>query len=155
MSDPRDARARDARATNIKMRRALDREQRSSTCNRLGYSKQRPRAVAKYSLEYFESVEGTHSERQMIRLALAQALPQPKPAGPGGSCPHGYSSPGSFFVPREGAQDAIPCPERDLPARMGALKQLLPAPRKSALICCLRAARRPVRQSESTLSGPC
>ena len=41
-------------------------------------------------------------------LALAQPLPQPKPAGPGGSCPHGYTSSGSFCVPREGAQDAIP-----------------------------------------------
>jgi hypothetical protein len=43
-------------------------------------------------------------------LALAQPLPQPKPAGPGGSCPHGYTSSGSFCVPREGAQDAIPKP---------------------------------------------
>jgi hypothetical protein len=43
-------------------------------------------------------------------LALAQALPQPKPAGPGGSCPHGYTSSGSFCAPREGAQDAIPLP---------------------------------------------
>jgi hypothetical protein len=41
-------------------------------------------------------------------LALAQALP--KPTGPGGSCPHGYTSTGSFCVPREGAQDAIPLP---------------------------------------------
>jgi hypothetical protein len=41
-------------------------------------------------------------------LALAQSLPQPKPAGPGGSCPYGYTSSGSFCVPREGAQDAIP-----------------------------------------------
>ena len=35
-------------------------------------------------------------------LALAQPLPQPKPPG-GGSCPHGYTSSGSFCVPREGA----------------------------------------------------
>jgi hypothetical protein len=35
-------------------------------------------------------------------LALAQPLPQPKPMGPGGSCP--------FCVPRKGAQDAIPLP---------------------------------------------
>ena len=41
-------------------------------------------------------------------LTLAQSLPQPKPAGPGGSCPYGYTSSGSFCVPREGAQDAIP-----------------------------------------------
>jgi hypothetical protein len=43
-------------------------------------------------------------------LALAQPLPQPKPPGPGGSCPHGYTSSGSFWVPRQGAQDAIPLP---------------------------------------------
>jgi hypothetical protein len=40
-------------------------------------------------------------------LGLAQPLRQPKPAGSGGSCPHGYMSSGSFCVPREGAQDAI------------------------------------------------
>jgi hypothetical protein len=43
-------------------------------------------------------------------VALGQALAQPKPAGPGGSSPHGYTSSGSFCVPREGAQDAIPLP---------------------------------------------
>jgi hypothetical protein len=43
-------------------------------------------------------------------LALAQPLPQPKPGGPGGSCPHGYAASGSFCVPRAGAQDAIPLP---------------------------------------------
>ena len=43
-------------------------------------------------------------------LALAQPLPQPKPLGPGGSCPHGYTSSRSFCVPRQGAQDAIPLP---------------------------------------------
>jgi hypothetical protein len=43
-------------------------------------------------------------------LMLAQPLPQPKPAEPGGSCPHGYTSSGSFCVPRAGAQDAIPLP---------------------------------------------
>jgi type II secretory pathway component GspD/PulD (secretin) len=31
-------------------------------------------------------------------LALAQPLPQPKPVGPAGSCPHGYTSSGSFCV---------------------------------------------------------
>ena len=31
-------------------------------------------------------------------LALAQPLPQPEPVGPGGSCPHGYSSSGSCGV---------------------------------------------------------
>jgi hypothetical protein len=42
-------------------------------------------------------------------LALAQQ-PVPKPPGPSGSCPHGYSSSGSFCVPRTGAQDAMPLP---------------------------------------------
>jgi hypothetical protein len=41
-------------------------------------------------------------------LALAQ--PQPKPVGPGGSCPHGYTASGSFCVPSQGAQDAIALP---------------------------------------------
>ena len=40
-------------------------------------------------------------------LALAQPLPVPKPVGPGGSCPHGYFSSGSFCVPSQGAPDAI------------------------------------------------
>jgi type II secretory pathway component GspD/PulD (secretin) len=31
-------------------------------------------------------------------LAFAQLLPQSKPTGPGGSCPHGYPSSGSFCV---------------------------------------------------------
>jgi hypothetical protein len=42
--------------------------------------------------------------------ALAEPLPVPKPGGPGGSCPHGYTSSGSFCVPSQGAQDAIPKP---------------------------------------------
>ena len=41
-------------------------------------------------------------------LALAEPLPQPKPSGPGGSCPHGWISSGSYCVPSQGAQDAIP-----------------------------------------------
>ena len=43
-------------------------------------------------------------------LALAQPLPLPKPLGPGGSCPHGWLSSGSYCVPSQGAQDAIPKP---------------------------------------------
>ncbi len=31
-------------------------------------------------------------------LALAQQLAEPKPVGPGGSCPHGYTSSDSFCV---------------------------------------------------------
>jgi hypothetical protein len=42
--------------------------------------------------------------------AGAEPLPQPRPAGPGGSCPHGYTSSGSFCVPSQGAQDAVPKP---------------------------------------------
>jgi hypothetical protein len=39
--------------------------------------------------------------------ALAEPLPVPKPSGPGGSCPHGYFTSGSYCVPSQGAQDAI------------------------------------------------
>ncbi len=42
-------------------------------------------------------------------LALAQPLPQPQPVGPGGSCPHGYTSSGSFC---EGA-GATAAPNRE------------------------------------------
>ena len=43
--------------------------------------------------------------------AHAEPMPVPKPTGPGGSCPHGYTSSGSFCVPSAGAQDAIAKPE--------------------------------------------
>jgi hypothetical protein len=42
--------------------------------------------------------------------ARAGPLPLPKPPGPGGSCPHGYLSSGSYCVPSQGAQDAVPKP---------------------------------------------
>ena len=42
--------------------------------------------------------------------ARGEPLPVPKPPGPGGSCPHGYTSSGSFCVPSQGAQDAIAKP---------------------------------------------
>lgn len=42
--------------------------------------------------------------------ASAEPLPVPKPVGPGGSCPYGYFTSGSFCVPSQGAQDAIPKP---------------------------------------------
>jgi hypothetical protein len=42
--------------------------------------------------------------------AVAEPLPQPKPPGRGGSCPHGYTSSGSYCVPSQGAQDAVPKP---------------------------------------------
>jgi len=43
-------------------------------------------------------------------LALAQPLPVLKPVGPGGSCPFGYTTSGSYCMPRQGAQDAIAKP---------------------------------------------
>jgi hypothetical protein len=45
-----------------------------------------------------------------VMHAHADPLPQPKPPGLGGSCPHGYNSSGSFCVPGQNAQDAIPLP---------------------------------------------
>jgi hypothetical protein len=42
--------------------------------------------------------------------ALAEPLPIAKPSGPGGSCPHGWLSSGSYCVPSQGAQDAIAKP---------------------------------------------
>jgi len=43
-------------------------------------------------------------------VSAAEPLPVPKPTGPGGSCPWGYTSSGSFCVPTAGASDAIPKP---------------------------------------------
>ena len=43
----------------------------------------------------------------LITAAHAEPLPQPKPTGPGGSCPHGYFTSGSYCVPSQGAQDAV------------------------------------------------
>jgi hypothetical protein len=42
--------------------------------------------------------------------ALAEPLPVPKPPGPGGSCPFGYTSSGSYCVPSQGARDAVAKP---------------------------------------------
>jgi hypothetical protein len=42
--------------------------------------------------------------------ALSDPLPVPKPSGPGGSCPFGYTTSGSYCVPSAGAPDAIPKP---------------------------------------------
>ena len=46
----------------------------------------------------------------LASVAAAEPLPVPKPSGPGGSCPFGYSSSGSFCTPSQGAQDAIAKP---------------------------------------------
>jgi len=46
----------------------------------------------------------------LIGTLAAAPLPQPQPRGPGGSCPHGYLASGSYCVPSQGAQDAIPKP---------------------------------------------
>src|SRR5215472_364249 len=71
----------------------------------------------------------------LLPRSLAQSLPQPKPPGPGGSCPHGYTSSGSFCMPPAGAQDADPAAtERHLSARPDAQPQLPPAQRQRALI---------------------
>jgi hypothetical protein len=43
-----------------------------------------------------------------MTVAHAEPRPETKPQGPGGSCPHGYISSGSFCAPSQGAQDAIP-----------------------------------------------
>jgi hypothetical protein len=45
--------------------------------------------------------------------AYAEPVPVQKPPGPGGSCPHGYMSSGSFCVPSAGAQDAIAKPANE------------------------------------------
>jgi hypothetical protein len=49
-------------------------------------------------------------------LAVAQPVPQPKPAGPGGSCPHGYTSSGSFCAPARARWTRSHC-RRTGPAR--------------------------------------
>jgi hypothetical protein len=73
-------------------------------------------------------------------LALAQALPQPKPARR--LLPAWLHVVGIVLRAPRGRAGRDPlAAERDLPARMDALRQLLPAERQSALICCLRAAR--------------
>jgi hypothetical protein len=46
----------------------------------------------------------------IIASARAEPLPVPRPFSPGGSCPYGYVTSGSFCVPMQGAQDAIPKP---------------------------------------------
>jgi hypothetical protein len=46
----------------------------------------------------------------MMGTAHAEPLPLPKPPGPGGSCPHFYLASGSYCVPSQGAQDALPKP---------------------------------------------
>jgi hypothetical protein len=53
---------------------------------------------------------GTALAFLLVKWAGAEPLPQPKPLGPGGSCPFGYTTSGSFCVPTQGAQDAVPKP---------------------------------------------
>jgi hypothetical protein len=38
----------------------------------------------------------------LLEHAFAEPLPQPKPPGPGGSCPFGYIASGSYCVPSQG-----------------------------------------------------
>lgn len=57
---------------------------------------------------------------------LAEPLPLPRPQSPGGSCPHGYFSSGSFCVPSTHAQDAVPKPSNGTcPCGMDIKRQLL------------------------------
>src|SRR5215468_9580557 len=44
----------------------------------------------------------------IVGAASAEPLPVPKPLGPGGSCPHGYTSSGSFCVPSQGRKTRSP-----------------------------------------------
>jgi hypothetical protein len=44
----------------------------------------------------------------MLLTTAASAEPLPQPVGPGGSCPHGYFTSGSYCVPSQGAQDTVP-----------------------------------------------
>jgi hypothetical protein len=43
----------------------------------------------------------------LVTGVRADPLPQPRPVGPGGSCPHGYFTSGSYCVPSQGAEDAV------------------------------------------------
>jgi hypothetical protein len=43
----------------------------------------------------------------LMAIARGEPLPLPRPPGPGGSCPHGYTTSGSYCVPSQGAQDAV------------------------------------------------
>jgi hypothetical protein len=49
--------------------------------------------------------------------ARVEPLPVATPPGPGGSCPHGYTSSGSYCVPDRGAQ---PSPSRRMALALGA-----------------------------------
>jgi hypothetical protein len=42
--------------------------------------------------------------------AFGDPLPVPRPPGPGGSCPCGYTTSGSYCVPSAGASDAVAKP---------------------------------------------
>jgi hypothetical protein len=51
------------------------------------------------------------AERSRVRVAiLTLRYLRDSPTGPGGSCPHGYLASGSYCVPTQGAQDAVPKP---------------------------------------------
>ena len=80
--------------------------------------------------------------KKLICLALAlsatvanaqEPVPVLKPPGPSGSCPFAYVTSGSFCVPAQGAQYAIPRPE--LPLGLDVERELLPAQRADALAC--------------------
>jgi hypothetical protein len=50
----------------------------------------------------------------LATISAASADPLPIPKG-GGSAPHGYTTSGGYYVPRQGAQDAIPKPKEGCP----------------------------------------
>ena len=65
----------------------------------------------------------------LVTGARADPLPQPKPSGPGGSCPLGYFTSGWYCVPSQGAQDAAEIGERHVPIWVDEERQLLPSQR--------------------------
>jgi hypothetical protein len=67
--------------------------------------------------------------------ALAEPLPQPRPSGPGGSCPHGWTSSGSSCVLSQGAQDPVPKPQTN---HHQAILRILAAKGTDLLPCALR-----------------
>jgi hypothetical protein len=64
-----------------------------------------------------------------------EPLPQPKPPGPGGSCPHGYTSSGKLLRPVSAcAGRNSETAERDLSLGLDFVRLVLPAQRQ-AVIC--------------------
>jgi hypothetical protein len=80
---------------------------------------------------------------------VRQSRPVPKPPGPGGSCPHGYTSSGSYCVPSQGAADAIAKPPNgtcpwglDFVGGFAVALRICPSARASKRLPCLRDVSR-------------